>query len=583
MYQESQWYAFQDILINHQNHYNTMIRLNYYFGEMQKIEYEYAEGLSDLEAYLSQVQEIGTLGKAIDQIKHCLANKIKKHFNFADLLSLSFFASGNLQNFLSQHRALTANFNNEESTFNHLTLQVEKAKDKYHEVLGKLEKSIAQNANENKSGAFDAAKLSYKNKTLIKNEESERINYCKTINFANEQREAYVERINEMLTGCERIDNEFIGMIQNKISNYATHEMNLYTNLKENMKEMLREIDVVDPAKDIQIFCNSTHRHGQPPNKFDFVVYRYENLYKAITKDIKSAGSNYKMEIKQYFRKNFKYFPPEGIKNNDIVLKYNKIEQYAMKLWQGNEEFNDDAITETKQLLLNRELRLYFLKCANYYRLELYPLKEDQFSNILNLITFILKESTKKDSNPDYEVIKFVIILSQTFYRVSNDPNEPQYLLQNDIMNDEIWKSRSLWEGLIEFTIDSDMSNSVKKMKQKEEKEERIIREKTTVQISLVTFKFIMKCFKCSLRDIEEIIKSFCGKYDITDEIGVFSEDEVQEIKKEIFEEENRSKVGIGESDQLVNQINEDKKGDFGASHITNKKSSYNKIEDINN
>jgi len=53
----------------------------------------------------------------------------------------------------------------------------------------------------------------------------------------------------------------------------------------------------------------------------------------------------------------------------------------------------------------------------------------------------------------DYENIKYCLILSQTFYKITNESSNSKVFLQAIIAKHHIWKNFEFWEELIKYSV----------------------------------------------------------------------------------------------------------------------------------
>jgi len=143
----------------------------------------------------------------------------------------------------------------------------------------------------------------------------------------------------------------------------------------------------------------------------------------------------------------------------------------------------------------------------------------------------------------DYESAKFCIILSQTFHRISSDPDSPRIFLQDSIDKHDCWKNIEFWEGIIKYSINEEI------YKQKnfncESSEERQIRIKTTAFSQLLHFTFNMISFGIVKEKVRDTINKICRLFKIPEELSVQILNHVEEcssalekhIKNEIIDD----------------------------------------------
>ena len=141
------------------------------------------------------------------------------------------------------------------------------------------------------------------------------------------------------------------------------------------------------------------------------------------------------------------------------------------------------------------------------------------------------------------------MILSQTFYIMSKD----KIYLQAEVKKNDIWKKRSFWEEIIEFSIKYDIHNKKGfKIFLEENEEEREERVKQDVNSILITISYNMKLFDVPKEERKEIINKFVKKYDIKDFIFLDNELEVDEINDEVIIESVSANLDIQPIEQRL-------------------------------
>ena len=136
---------------------------------------------------------------------------------------------------------------------------------------------------------------------------------------------------------------------------------------------------------------------------------------------------------------------------------------------------------------------------------------------------------------------------------------EKKIMVSNGLMKNDIWKKKSFWEEIIDFSIKDEINYDKEKgyLVFFEEKEEnRKERVKNSVNSKLITFYFNMKLFDVPKKEIEDIMNIFIKKYEIEDNIQFLNQIEVNEINDEIIEESISSNLNI-EPIEEENQIHE--------------------------
>ena len=150
-----------------------------------------------------------------------------------------------------------------------------------------------------------------------------------------------------------------------------------------------------------------------------------------------------KMEIGDYEEPNQKII-------NDIIKKI----------------FADDIVSENEENIINNvlkknEYRLQFLKSLNNYRSKgKFILSNKNLIVLGNIITRIVDLYDK--NNKDYDIFNLLIIMSQTYYTISQR-KEKVYLLRF-IEDHELFQSEELWSFYIDESINREINGKEKKL-----------------------------------------------------------------------------------------------------------------------
>jgi hypothetical protein len=185
----------------------------------------------------------------------------------------------------------------------------------------------------------------------------------------------------------------------------------------------------------------------------------------------------------------------------------------------------------------------------NKYRISgLFTVEENSFKILGDLLQQILTETMIEK---DLECAKFCMIISQTFYRVSQDPLKPRIFLQEAIEGHEIWKQTEFWEGIIKYSINEDVHNQrAMHTYFSESFEEKQMRIQSVAFGQLLSFSFNMLSFQIPKEKVKETINTFCKIYKINDDMLIqllrsvddYTDSVDQQIKMDIIED-NMSQI----------------------------------------
>lgn len=153
----------------------------------------------------------------------------------------------------------------------------------------------------------------------------------------------------------------------------------------------------------------------------------------------------------------------------------------------------------------------------NKFRISgLFTVEEKSFTCLGDILNQILDEASKER---DYESAKFCMILSQTFYRVSSDPNKPRIFLQQAIEGHEIWKQTEFWEGIIKYSIHEEVNHQKNyNIYNQESPDDKQIRIQSIAFGQLLSFTFNMLSFEIPKERVRDTINSFCKSFKIPEE-----------------------------------------------------------------
>ena len=136
--------------------------------------------------------------------------------------------------------------------------------------------------------------------------------------------------------------------------------------------------------------------------------------------------------------------------NNEESMR-EQIKKIAEESTQGKLDQNN-----MKLLLSSNENMLIYLKTLNKHRSKLINLEEAPYSIIKSIMISFIEKLSNEIPLPEeqnvlfYEVMEYILILSQTFYHNTKENNETKrVLLQDELTYLNIWKNNNLWLFLI--------------------------------------------------------------------------------------------------------------------------------------
>ena len=343
---------------------------------------------------------------------------------------------------------------------------------------------------------------------------------------ANNERIKYIKLSESLYDKVQKIDEEFINMMKNKINLMINKELNLIESIKNRKLKMLEYSNKINVENDIKNFINSKLVKFNRPNPFELVDYNPEMILRNKKSPKETIQHKISLNILENLKKIFKY---EKIKKNEIEEEnYNFINDTVHEIWDGN-NYNKKKL---ELLFKEHNYRFYFLKTLNQYRVEgIFILKNISFQNFCMALSSLLDNSVKEE---DYECIKLSMILSQTFYL----DGQKKILLQSGITLNTIWQSKEFWDKMIEFSINDEINNTKGYLVFLEENSKtREKRVESSIISNLITFSFNMKLFGYPENESKIIIDEFIKKYKIDGSMIYASIVSMKDIKDDIIVE----------------------------------------------
>jgi hypothetical protein len=155
------------------------------------------------------------------------------------------------------------------------------------------------------------------------------------------------------------------------------------------------------------------------------------------------------------------------------------------------------------------------------------PLIYDQMSSLLlGILTNVNNKLVDKKEQVDiknkcYQLLDSILVLSQTFYKQTNENEEKGELLLSQIKIHTIWGCPTTWIQLIQFSFDNQFKKQqellLNEFKNKDKKTiQKILKEKENniMKNTLLTFKYHFKEFNIqSLQNV--ILDGFIQKYNL--------------------------------------------------------------------
>ena len=299
-----------------------------------------------------------------------------------------------------------------------------------------------------------------KKKELIENEILKGKNcekaYLDFINIINKKRKKILkegnEKINELISLNKNIYND-LGIFAQSIGK------GYLINLEDELKNLNEFTLGIEKSFDINRLINQQEKNLKPIsiNKIIFIPYSlkiFDKMEKEKFSKTKSITLNHFIDVVIKMKNNFKQIAESF--NEEIEREKNFILEEAKYILDSSTliSIEQSKFDKLLNLLNNRENRLFFMISLNKIRAE--GNFEITFHGTFKQLGIILKfilEKIKKEK--DYEIMKYIIIMSQTYYCFDNN-NKKIYLIKY-IDNDALFQSKEFWKSHFQKTIDIEL------------------------------------------------------------------------------------------------------------------------------
>ena len=416
-----------------------------------------------------------------------------------------------------------------------------------------------------------------KKKELIENEILKGKNcekaYLDFINIINKKRKKILkegnEKINELISLNKNIYND-LGIFAQSIGK------GYLINLEDELKNLNEFTLGIEKSFDINRLINQQEKNLKPIsiNKIIFIPYSlkiFDKMEKEKFSKTKSITLNHFIDVVIKMKNNFKQIAESF--NEEIEREKNFILEEAKYILDSSTliSIEQSKFDKLLNLLNNRENRLFFMISLNKIRAEgnFDITFHGTFKQLGIILKFIL-EKIKKEK--DYEIMKYIIIMSQTYYCFDNNNNKI-YLIKY-IENDSLFQSKEFWKSHFQKTIDIELENLEKKkslVNQENNKEDKLFNVSNIVFSKLLSVIHNMLEFRFNKNNLKEFVKEYIEKYSIKEEMMeqmflLIGDKEYDNY--ETFDEEKSFVQNVN----LNKNINDDKlKGNIITNNIDNK------------
>lgn len=541
------WKGFEILYEQFKLYNNELKHLYLVFHEITQIEKEYSKGMKYICTFSSKMQLGGSLGSALNEFYNELNKIADNHNNYA--LSLSNKILIPLKERIGKAKEIQSSFlKNEENetNFNQTINQLINFQEKFHLATKELSVAVAEcelaKANENIKKSMKNKYLSTQNKKMeiAKKAETEYINQ---LSEANKHREQFNHETKEILDNLQKQNKQIIDCIQSILIIYSktiADEINQFSKSNERLQKKYEEIE---GEKDIKEFIQANATKVFPFYKFEFIPYKPTNITTVVSENLKEEitcvdKKTIVANVKRFISTELKYTAPKP--EQKVSQEFEEIETATNTIWKNGKI--DSIKKKIFDLHLTKKSHMNcFIKCLNQFRAHGdFILSEDAYNTLSELFISILNNETYQK---DYNVLKNLIILSQTFYKIVKNKKEPKQLIQTAIQGHPIWTNWKTWEEIIKYSIgeqDKITRDNILFNKKVESNKERLKRLNQFAKNTLVSYLCNMILFNIQEDVCSEVRDFICKVYNLDENEIV---EHVTECSKANTEEEPETEI----------------------------------------
>lgn len=281
-------------------------------------------------------------------------------------------------------------------------------------------------------------------------------------------------------------------------------------NKKDEQNEKAKEPSVSDNIN------NDKKDEIKEPRKSDKNEEKKESTSTSTINTKEDKISEIYLNVKEFINSIFYSTEPEfSLDTNKSTHKgfteVNTILEYA---WEGRNLSYDEKyifVQNTKK----RINRKHFLDRLNKIRSDgMFSLDSKSYNSIAMLINIILPECA---SDENYDLLKQIITLSQTFYKIASEPNKPRVFIHKAIDNHNIWKSEKLWRELIRYSINEELQQQKTLSSHNNESlVDKLTRASQIALVQVTSFTYNMLNYTVIKNHIKNIVLDFSEYYGFT-------------------------------------------------------------------
>ena len=381
-------------------------------------------------------------------------------------------------------------FKQEEQKINSNLLNLTKAKNRYYTLMGKLEEQISKIeeskrkliSNNNSSKTIPNLKTQKTKKEKKEEEKEKKIIENQKINpYMIEEtvraKEAYMLALDTLnLTKREYLNS--VNSYSDKIKEYDNNENNLLNQLLEIFEKYDEKIR--DKNKEVSGVILE-NKNGENENKIFIEKINKKYEFEEYIPQHNKIDDNNNINILSEMHKLTGYNIEESFSDPKIKKEIKFILSLEAIINDDSSIIKKSSIDIIKEYLNDTEYINKFLKRLNKARIDKELDKNKEvFNNIVDLLNYILTNLII-DTNKNHDLIKNILILSQSFYINDEKYLNKKIFFSNKITTPKEFKTTEFWIDFIEKEIENNndiifdnnkLENEENKEKIDEKKEE---------------------------------------------------------------------------------------------------------------
>ena len=518
---------YEKMTANEEVYYSFLKNLQYVFSELERVEDDYANSLDRLLYFMNINNEDNDKFPALELRKYVITHLIKARDIHYELSKSCLSRLYNpIKDLLAEDLRSKTEFEldreKNEKFYNELKESYEAGKKLYYSQAEKTAKSYRDDINKKFKPQMVAKDFEeYKNKNAPLRKETIKLQEAweRTISTCSQKRFIYINKKKEQIKHYKDLNKGSLLKLNNILDDYFNIYRDFYAKSSELLEESQKSFGKkVSPLTQYDTMFEDVSDWGEPP-KFDFVPFISANdqfFNKELLPDKKKYTTDFLNNIRAYLGEFCGYKAPE-LFDEDPVRRGNfeKIQTLSDCVINGTPE---NILKESMELMFTKkEYILFYLRSLNKNRSKLISIPENVYKSIKETMWKFLElchepEYKNGEIEQYFEILEFVIILSQTFY-LSNPNQTEKRLLQDEISKHPIWKDTNIWLDIINYHVETE------KVKQKvaDEKNlnERAAKIKTIAISTIITFVFNMSSFNLDSDVVSDLKQKCATKYSL--------------------------------------------------------------------